>query len=128
MTPDENAKIATLTTDAIKSTTAAAIKAMEAAVDAAEEKVKEMRTALEQYAAEFEQSTSSLAETVTAHVGTCQVAIDSFQALHLKILHPDGAPAKLNGQPTHLHDALEAVASEIGKLQSAAPSPVDGRR
>jgi hypothetical protein len=89
MTSEENKRIATLTTGAINTTTEAAIKAMMAAVEAAEEKTREMRAAAEQFVSEFEQATRDLAENVSAHVSACQAAIDSFNKHHLTILNVD---------------------------------------
>ena len=98
MTADENKRISTLTTGAIKTTTDNAIKAMIAAVEAAEAKTAEMRAAVEEYIKEFEEGTNSLSENVNAHVSSCQSIIDSFQAHHLKILNvePRAAEVEVN--------------------------------
>lgn len=89
MTADENARIATLTTGAIKTTTETAVKAMLAAVEAAEAKTKEMRAAAEEYIKQFERITHELADNVNSHVVSCQAAIEAFQGHHLKILNID---------------------------------------
>ena len=133
MTADENKRIAHLTTGAIKTTTDNAIKAMVAAVEAAEAKTAEMRSALQEYVEEFEKVTSLLADNVSAHVASCQEAIDSFQAHHLKILNGD---AQIPAPQTPKEEAEERVGrplssvnldEELGKLRAMAPSPVDGR-
>jgi hypothetical protein len=113
----DNEKIAMLTTGAIKSTMENAAKAMMAAVEAAEEKTRELRGVTEQFIVDFEKVTSELSNNVNAHVLSCQAAIDSFQEHHLKILNVD---SKDNSH-------LARIADEIGKVQSA-PSPVDGKR
>jgi hypothetical protein len=79
MTADENQRIATLTTGAIKTTSEKAIKAMMDAVEAAEEKTKEMRDIAVQHAAD-------LTERFTAHVTSCQNALESFHQHHLELL------------------------------------------
>jgi hypothetical protein len=94
---------------------------MMAAVEAAEEKTKELRDATEQFIIDFEKVTTNLSDNVNAHVLSCQAAIDSFQEHHLKILNID---SKENHDNAH----LARVADEIGKIQSSASSPVDGKR
>jgi len=100
MTENDTRRIAILTTGAIRTTTESAIKAMMAAVEAAEEKTREMRQATEQYIADFEKVTNSLADNVDAHVASCQSAIDSFEEHHLKILNGNIA------EPTPLKDPV----------------------
>jgi len=130
MTADESKKISTLTTGAIKTTTDNAVKAMIAAVEAAEAKTQEMRAAMEEYVAEFEKVTETLADHVSTHVASCQAAIDSFQEHHLKILNVDPAPetpaveelrARALPRPVDLDE-------ELGKLRAIAPAAVEGRR
>lgn len=87
MNGEENKRVAALTTGAIKTTAQSAIEAMLVAVKAAEDKTNEMRDMVEAYVAEFEKTTTQLAESVDLHVRSCQAAIDSFQDHHLKILN-----------------------------------------
>jgi len=75
----DNERIASLTTGAIKTTSEKAIKAMMDAVEAAEEKTKEMRDIAVQHAAD-------LTERFTAHVTSCQAALESFHQEHLQLL------------------------------------------
>lgn len=131
MTSDENKRIASLTTGAIKTTAGEAIKAMIAAVEAAEAKTAEMRAAVEEYVAEFDKAAENLAETVGAHVASCQSVIDSFQEHHLKILNVDpkmepepAAPA----EPVRTRPRPVDLDSELGKLAALTPSAADGRR
>lgn len=86
-TPEENKRIAALTTGAIKTTTETAIKAMLDAVEAAEAKTREMREAAEKHIAEFKRVTEELAGNVSDHVIACQSAIDTFNKHHLTILN-----------------------------------------
>jgi Na+/phosphate symporter len=90
----DNERIAMLTTGALKTTMESAVKAMVAAVEAAEEKTRELREATEQFIADFEQVTSNLTDNVNAHVMACQSAIDTFQAHHLKILNVEQSEEK----------------------------------
>ena len=85
----DNERIAMLTTGALTTTMESAVKAMMAAVEAAEEKTRELRAATEEFISEFKQVTSKLSDNVNAHVLSCQAAIDTFQAHHLKILNVD---------------------------------------
>ena len=134
-TAAETKRIATLTTGAIKSTTESAIAAMMKAVEAAEAKTAEMRQAVEEFVKEFEEATNSLADNVQTHVASCQAAIDSFQAHHLKILNiPEPAPepvqeqvAKVEQPPRKVPRAVN-LDDELGKLVALTPSTVDGRR
>jgi len=134
MTADENKRISTLTTGAIKTTTEGAIKAMIAAVEAAEAKTQEMRAAMEEYVAEFEKVTETLAEHVSTHVASCQAAIDSFQEHHLKILNvPEPTPE--TPAVEQLQRAAELprprpvnLDEELVKLRAIAPAAVEGRR
>ena len=96
MTNTDSERIAALTTGAIKTTTESANKALLAAVEAAEEKTREMRAIAEQHIAESERMTGTLAENINAHVTACQALIDSFQGHHLKILNVD--PPAVNGR------------------------------
>lgn len=140
MTNEENKRISTLTTGAIKTTTESAIKAMMAAVEAAEAKTAEMRAAVEEYVREFEGVTDTLASHVAAHVASCQAAIDSFQAHHLKILNVEAAPLPdpvLTVKEEAAQSRVEVqrilprpvdLDNELGKLRVAAPSRVDGRQ
>ena len=48
-----------------------------------------LRAATEEFISEFKQVTSNLSDNVNAHVLSCQAAIDTFQAHHLKILNVD---------------------------------------
>ena len=145
MTADENKRVATLTTGAIKTTTDNAVKAMMDAVEAAEEKTREMRAAVEEYVKEFEQVTGVLADNVNTHVASCQAAIDSFQAHHLKILNVD-APvlavpevrdtpeprARVIATAVDLDDqrspVRDALTDDIRKLARTANIPQEGRR
>lgn len=95
MNSQENERIATLTAGAIKTTTEAAIKAIWDAVEAAEEKAREMRDAAEKYVADMEQTTATLASDVTSHVVACQATIETFQGHHLKILNIDPKTASV---------------------------------
>ena len=113
MTSDENKRIASLTIGAIKTTAGEAVKAMVAAVEAAEAKTAEMRAAVEEYVAEFDRAAENLAETVGAHVASCQSVIDGFQEHHLKILNVEPKP-----EPR----------ADTGKLRAVAQSIDDGRR
>jgi hypothetical protein len=134
MTEQESNRIASLTTGAIKSTTENAVRAMMAAVEAAEEKTREMRVAVEEYIAEFEKVTGVLAENVNAHVASCQAAIDSFQEHHLKILNVDSPTIPViepetPPRPTPLRTSKAVnLDAELGKLQAMSPSLVDGKR
>jgi hypothetical protein len=140
MTADENKRISSLTTGAIKTTTDSAIKAMIAAVEAAEEKTAEMRAAVEEYVKEFEGVTDTLANHVAAHVASCQAAIDSFQAHHLKILNVEAAPlpepiltVKEEAEQTRAEAPRTLprpvdLDSELGKLRALTPAVADGRR
>jgi di/tripeptidase len=107
MTEAENQRIATLTTDAVKATAGSAIKAMLAAVEAAEEKTREMRESVEQYIRDFEEGTNSLSENVTAHVSSCQTIIDSFQAHHLKILNVEPKVAEVESNLAQLRKVAD---------------------
>jgi hypothetical protein len=89
MTSEENKRIATLTVGALTTTMESAKKAMLAAVEAAEEKTREMRAEAEEFIAHFEKVTSNLSNNVTSHVDSCQAAIEAFQAHHLKILNSE---------------------------------------
>jgi len=133
MTSDENKRIASLTTGAIKTTAGEAIKAMIAAVEAAEAKTAEMRAAVEQYVAEFDKAAEELADTVGSHVATCQSVIDSFQEHHWKILNVDPKPEpetpaieqlRARAAPSHPVD----LDRELVKLTALVPSTADGRR
>ena len=131
MTSDENKRIASLTTGAIKTTAGEAIKAMIAAVEAAEAKTAEMRAAVEEYVAEFDKAAENLAETVGAHVASCQSVIDSFQEHHLKILNVDPAPVPealdTRTRPLPTPRAVD-LDDELGKLRALTPAVADGRR
>jgi hypothetical protein len=127
----ETKRIATLTTGAIKSTTESAVAAMLKAVEAAETKTAEMRLAVEDFIKEFEEATNNLADNVQTHVASCQAAIDSFQAHHLKILNvPEPAPEPVQEQAAPPRPGPRAVNldDELSKLQALTPSAVDGRR
>jgi hypothetical protein len=129
--PTDNKRIATLTTGAIKSTTESAVSAMMAAVEAAEAKTIEMRTAVENFIRNFEEATNSLADNVNHHVASCQAAIDSFQDHHLKLLNlpepqPEPEPEPQPVQATR--PRAVNLDDELGKLQALTPSAVDGRR
>lgn len=127
MTSEQNQQIAHLTVGALKTTMDSAIKAMLAAVEAAEAKTQEMREQTEQFIADFENATNTLSDSVAAHVASCQAAIDSFQAHHLKILNHEAqveAPKiiQVDGQvrPQDL-DALRDLArhqKESNRVQS----------
>lgn len=134
----DNEKIAMLTTGALKTTMESAVKAMMAAVEAAEEKTKELRDATEQFIADFEKVTSNLSDNVNAHVLSCQAAIDTFQSHHLKILNVD-QPQQRNLTDEEESNVVEALRhstkpvravnlDEIGKLQALAASTADGKR
>jgi hypothetical protein len=136
VTSDENKRIASLTTGAIKTTAGEAIKAMIAAVEAAEAKTAEMRAAVEEYVAEFDKAAENLAETVGAHVASCQSVIDSFQEHHLKILNvpePQPEPTAIEqlqraAEPSRSRPRPVDLDSELGKLAALTPSTADGRR
>ena len=127
MTEQESNRIATLTTGAIKTTMESAVKAMMAAVEAAEDKTKELRDATEEFIKDFELVTSNLSDNVNAHVMACQTAIDTFQAHHLKILNVDSKePPEPRIEPkATLSPRAE---EEIGKIQALAVSRIDGKR
>ena len=131
----DNEKIAMLTTGALKTTMESAVKAMMAAVEAAEEKTKELRAATEEFIADFEKVTSNLSDNVNAHVLSCQAAIDTFQGHHLKILNVD-PPQQRNLTDEEESNVVEALRQstkpvravnldEIGKLQALA---AEGKR
>jgi hypothetical protein len=111
----DNEKIAQLTTGALKTTMESAVKSMLAAVEAAEEKTKELRAATEEFIRDFEQVTSNLADNVNSHVMACQGAIDTFQAHHLKILNNEQ-----DNSVNNIH--LDRVKSEIETIQLGAPT------
>ena len=112
----DNEKIAMLTTGALKTTMESAVKAMIAAVEAAEEKTKELREATEQFISDFEKVTANLSDNVNSHVMACQSAIDTFQAHHLKILNIDEPEDNAN------KIQLGRVENEISKLRALAPA------
>ena len=73
------------------------------------------------------------------HVASCQAAIDSFQAHHLKILNVDAtalpAPtpheepqARAEATPMPRMKVPVNLDDELGKLRAMAPSAADGRR
>jgi predicted component of type VI protein secretion system len=117
MTEAETNRIASLTTGAVKSTAESAIKAMLAAVEAAEEKTREMRAAVEEYIKEFEEGTNSLSENVTAHVSSCQSIIDSFQAHHLKILNVEPKVAEVDSNLVALRRIADATEGDARRVQ-----------
>jgi hypothetical protein len=141
MTTEENKRIATLTTGAIHTSMESAVDAMVKALEAAEEKTREMRTATEQFIEDFKKVTAELAHNVNSHVTSCQAAIDSFQEHHLKILNGDAqvpAPETILPvepvripmppvKPTLGPRPPLSFEDELGKLRALAPSAVDGR-
>jgi len=89
MTSDESTRIASLTTGAIRTSTENVIKQIWAAVEAAEQKAREMRDEAERFVANFEKSTVMLTDNVNAHVIACQAAIDSFQGHETQLINGD---------------------------------------
>jgi uncharacterized membrane protein len=128
MTSDENKRIASLTTGAIKTTAGEAIKAMIAAVEAAEAKTAEMRAAVEEYVAEFDKAAENLAETVGAHVASCQGVIDSFQEHHLKILNVEPKPEPEPAAPVRVRPRAVDLDDVDSSLKALAGSAESGRR
>jgi hypothetical protein len=128
MTENETRRIAILTTGAIKTTTESAVKAMMAAVEAAEEKTREMRQATEQYIADFEKVTNSLADNVDAHVASCQAAIDSFQEHHLKILNGNIAEPTPPPEPRIVEKKPDLKQADLEDLKKLALSAVKTER
>jgi hypothetical protein len=130
----ETKRIAVLTTGAIKSTTESAVAAMLKAVEAAESKTAEMRLAVEDFIKEFEEATNNLADNVQSHVASCQAAIDSFQAHHLKILNvpePEPVQEQTAAKVEHITRPVPRAVNlddELGKLRALTPSAVDGKR
>jgi len=108
MTEAETNRIASLTTGAVKTTAESAIKAMLAAVEAAEEKTREMRAVVEERIKDFEQDTATLSDNVNAHVSSCQTIIDSFQAHHLKILNVEPKVAEVEASLVQLRAVADA--------------------
>ena len=153
MTESETQRIAILTTGAIKTTTESAVKAMMAALEAAEDKIremrevvetttdtmmtkmliavraaeektKEMREATEQFVTDSERVTNALADHVDSHVKSCQAAIDTFQEHHLKILNGDAqVPAPQMVEVDHV-----VSKDELDDLKALALSSVKAER
>lgn len=131
MNEKESARISTLTTGAIQSATDSTVKSMFATIEAAEmkisdlqamvdvaaQKTREMRDSVEQFSADFSRATSMLTKHVGSHVNACQAVIDQFQGHHLNILNVDSqATPNGNGNPHH-----ERLVEDIKKLHGRTP-------
>ena len=125
MTEQESQRIASLTTGAIQTTMENAAKAMMAAVEAAEEKARELREATEQFIEDSVKVTGELADNVNAHIVACQAAIDTFQAHHLKILNIDPPESKTVEE---LRTRARPADDGIAQLRAVAQAVEDGRR
>jgi len=136
MKAHDSERISALTTGAIQTTTENAVKAMSSAVDAVEDKIREMRAIVEQcieektkemhdiaqqYVSEIEKVTGILSESVSAHVASCQAAIDTFQAHHIKVIDRD----KPRVAPLVDNPLTESLVDDIRKL---ARTNGEGRR
>jgi len=124
MTENETRRIAILTTGAIKTTTESAVKAMLAAVEAAEEKTREMREVTERRIADFQKFTDTLAEHVDSHVASCQAVIDSFDEHQAKIINGNGTDPTLPPEPKIVDKKPDLQPADLEDLKKLASSSV----
>jgi hypothetical protein len=127
MSDVDTKRIATLTTDAIRSTTDNAAKSMLETVVAAEERIgdlqqmidvikektREMRGVVEQFIEDFTKATGALTDTVNKHVNSCQAVTDLFQEHQLKILNPDAFKANGNGDRVNRNNTADEIIKQI---------------
>jgi hypothetical protein len=103
-TTEENAKIATLTSDAVRVSGEKVVKDIRATIDAAEQTAQRLREDGETLIAEIEKHTTEFANRVNAYVTNCHAAVDMLQTHQSKIFDDADIPLPTSNATERLRE------------------------